>query len=86
MEKERPVALEHLATGDEKYGALVEWQTEAAQLRSMLDEAVAMLHSKQAERALGDDKRSIENELNKVTKQLKQTNPAWWKDGLKYEG
>ena len=66
----------------EKYSGIDAWIDVENQIRSELDAAVKELKTKQAARFMDDDKREVKNALRKVTQQLTQVDPAWWKQGV----
>ena len=66
----------------EKYTGIDAWVNIENQIRSELDAAVKELKTKQAARFMDDDKREVKNALRKVTQQLTQVDPAWWKQGV----
>ena len=87
LEDETPDALDALAAGDDRFAqSSPEWVNGAAELRGMLEDAVSKLRSLQSERALDDDKREAKNKVKGVSQQIKQTNPAWWKQGIEDSG
>ena len=65
-----------------RYSAIGAWHDVAVEVRSTLDSAVQELKTKLAVRSLKADERSARAALSKVTDQLSQRDPAWWKQAL----
>lgn len=65
-----------------RYSAIEAWHDVAVEVRSTLDAAVQELKTKLARRSLKADERSARAALSKVTDQLSQRDPAWWKQAL----